>query len=67
MKAWIDTVWENCAPALVGKEISFAVSTGIAAKEFQLGGRENTTFNEILHPLVLMAKTPNDRVTHRCP
>ncbi|EGC68827.1 flavodoxin-like protein [Enterococcus casseliflavus ATCC 12755] len=56
MKAWIDTVWEKCAPALVGKEISFAVSTGVAAKEFQLGGRENTTFNEILHPLVLMAK-----------
>jgi len=47
MKDWIDTVWEKCAPALAGKEISFAVSTGVAAKEFQLGGRENTTFNEI--------------------
>ena len=56
MKCWIDTVWEAAKPYLLNKEIGFALSTGVAAKEFQLGGKEGASFSEILRPLTLMAQ-----------
>jgi glutathione-regulated potassium-efflux system ancillary protein KefG len=56
MKNWLDTVWEAAKPYLVNKEIGFAISTGVAAKEFQLGGKEGASFSEILRPLTLMAQ-----------
>lgn len=56
MKAWIDEVWSAAEIALRGKEIGFAISTGVAAKEFQLGGNEQVTFNEILRPQRMMAQ-----------
>lgn len=56
MKAWIDTIWTEAKPLLTGKEIGFAISTGVAAKEFQLGGNEQISFNEILRPQLRMAQ-----------
>nr|WP_235505462.1 NAD(P)H-dependent oxidoreductase [Enterococcus sp. RIT-PI-f] len=56
LKAWIDQIWAEAEPFLSGKEIGFAISTGVAAKEFQLGGQEQISFNELLRPQLRMAQ-----------
>lgn len=62
MKAWIDAIWSPAETVLRGKEIGFAISTGVAAKGFQLGGTEQISFNEILRPQLMMAQKYQMRV-----
>lgn len=57
MKLWIDTIWSQAKENLWGKELGFAVSTGVAAKEFQLGGKEKHTLTETLRPLAMMGQS----------
>lgn len=60
MKRWIDLVLDGDFTfsgnnLLEGKELGVVVSTGIAEKQFQAGGKEHFSISEILRPFEMMA------------
>lgn len=60
MKRWIDLVLDGDFAfsgnnLLEGKELGVVVSTGIAEKQFQAGGKENFSISEMLRPFEMMA------------
>lgn len=61
-KEWLDTVFTTgfaygpLSPSLRGKEIKLVVTAGVAAHEYQAGGREQFTLSEFLRPFQALAE-----------
>ena len=50
LKIWQDNVLERAAHVLKGKELGIVLTTGVAEKEYQAGGKEEYTISEFLRP-----------------
>ena len=50
LKLWQDTVLEHASAVLKGKELGIVLTTGVAEKEYQAGGKEEYTISEFLRP-----------------
>lgn len=50
LKIWQDNVLEQAAHVLEGKELGIVLTTGVAEKEYQAGGKEEYTISEFLRP-----------------
>ncbi len=50
LKLWQDTVLEHASEELKGKELGIVLTTGVAEKEYQAGGKEEYTISEFLRP-----------------
>lgn len=50
LKLWQDTVLEHASLELRGKELGIVLTTGVAEKEYQSGGKEEYTISEFLRP-----------------
>lgn len=50
LKVWQDTVLEHASLELRGKELGIVLTTGVAEKEYQSGGKEEYTISEFLRP-----------------
>ncbi len=44
LKIWQDNVLERAAHGLKGKELGIVLTTGVAEKEYQAGGKKNIRF-----------------------
>ncbi|MGM9903383.1 NAD(P)H dehydrogenase [Enterococcus sp. 10A9_DIV0425] len=50
LKMWQDQVLESAEQYLKGKELGIVLTTGVATKEYQAGGKEEYTISEFLRP-----------------
>lgn len=50
LKIWQDTVLAKASKVLKGKDFGVVVTTGVAEKEYQAGGKEEFTLSEFLRP-----------------
>ncbi|MGG5357788.1 MULTISPECIES: NAD(P)H-dependent oxidoreductase [unclassified Enterococcus] len=55
LKLWQDTVLSRAGNALEGKELGIVLTTGVAEKEYQAGGKEEYTISEFLRPFQRIA------------